>query len=238
MINIHIKAWKNYCNSIHENNNKQTTISQIHQDKIHDICDIKDATNGLTIEQSKQFDIEENNVRQINLPAINRWIAIVKRVVRSSKRRQRDEKKNKLTKYINLTTIKTFNPIQIPVNQPKRKLIQPSITTFTTTKPAYIPQIHKTTNLRPHSAIMNASPIIQKTKEWKRIVTKIKSVHSFSTTFTKNDIRKNHVRTDNESSNITLPSVSKNNKDFNPRPTTRNYEHEKINLILQKNLFR
>ena len=74
----------------------------------------------------------------MNLPEINCWFAIAKRIIRSSERRQRDEKQNKLTKYINLTTMKTSNSIQITVNQPDSQLIQPSITTFIITKPASI----------------------------------------------------------------------------------------------------
>ena len=34
LLNIHIEDWKNYCETIYGNNNKQTKISQLHQEKI------------------------------------------------------------------------------------------------------------------------------------------------------------------------------------------------------------
>ena len=60
------------------------------------------------------------------------------------------------------------------------------------------------------------------------------SAYLLSNTFTEKYTRKYHIRIDNASSNFTLPTVSKNNKRSNPRPTTRNYEHKQINFILPK----
>ena len=50
LLNIHIKAWKNYCETIYEKNSKQKQIDQLHEEKIHEISSIKDEANGLTNE--------------------------------------------------------------------------------------------------------------------------------------------------------------------------------------------
>ena len=69
----------------------------------------------------------------MSIQAINRWIAIAKHIVHSSKRRQRDEKQNKLTKSFTLTTTKISKPIQSTVDKSECNILQPSITTFITT---------------------------------------------------------------------------------------------------------
>ena len=52
---------------------------------------------------------------------------------------------------------------------------------------------------------------------------------------TKDDTRKNHVRTDKASTNIKLISnVSKNDNELNPKLNTCNYRHKQTNLILPK----
>ena len=50
LLNIHIEDWKNYCETIYGNNNKQTKISQLHQEKICKTSTIKDEANRLTNE--------------------------------------------------------------------------------------------------------------------------------------------------------------------------------------------
>ena len=50
LLNIHVEAWKDYCETIHESNSKQKQIDQLHEEKIHEISSIKDEANGLTNE--------------------------------------------------------------------------------------------------------------------------------------------------------------------------------------------
>ena len=47
----------------------------------------------------------------MNMQVINKWIMIDKRIIRSSKRENRNERQNKLTKYFNLQP--SVNPIKI-----------------------------------------------------------------------------------------------------------------------------
>ena len=121
-----------------------------------------------------KYWVEE--VRQMNIHAINRWIVIAKRIVRLSKRKQRDKKQNKLTKYFTLITIKISKPIQSIVDQSERKLLQPSITTLTTTKTASLSRWDIIVTLRLSPTTTNTCPTVRKPKEWKCI---LKSVNKF-----------------------------------------------------------
>ena len=71
-LKIHIETWKTYCDTIHENNNKKAQISQLYQDKVHEISAIKEEAHELTNEQSKWFSIWDKDVGQMNIQVINR----------------------------------------------------------------------------------------------------------------------------------------------------------------------
>ena len=138
-----------------------TQISQLYQE---------------TNEQSKLFNIGDKGVGQINIQTINRWITIAKRIVRSSKRRQRDDKQNKLTKYFILTTTKTSQLIQRNGDSSERKLLQLSINTFTITMTVFLSKRNNIVSLRFSPQQKNSSSILRKPMERKRILKSINKI--------------------------------------------------------------
>ena len=77
------------------------------------------------------FDIGNDSFEQMNMQAIKKWIMIVKRIIRSSKRRQRYEKQDKLTIFFTLKlSVKTNQPTRINVIVTKWILRQPPINFF------------------------------------------------------------------------------------------------------------
>ena len=110
------------------------------------------------------------------MQAINRWIVIAKHIVHSSKRRQRDEKQNKLTKHLTLTITKFSKPIQSNVNKSERKLLQRSMTTLVTTKTASPTRWNDIVHPRLSLTTTTVFLTVRQPIEWKCI---LKSINKF-----------------------------------------------------------
>ena len=72
LLNIHIEAWKHYFDMIHRSNSKETKISQLHQNKSHEISVIKEEEKELMNEQLKWFNVGDDELGQINIQATSR----------------------------------------------------------------------------------------------------------------------------------------------------------------------
>ena len=96
MITIYLDFWKNYCNLIRDNTNSANEQNQPHEDKIYEINVISAETKDLKFEHMKWFDLGHELFERMSTQAINKWIMILKRIIRSSKQKNCDERQNKI----------------------------------------------------------------------------------------------------------------------------------------------
>ena len=73
--------------------------SQIHQDLIHEVSTLHYRETGLPYESSKWFAKDITKFTELNTNSLEQWIAIVKKVIRSSRRKMRNDKQQQLTKF-------------------------------------------------------------------------------------------------------------------------------------------
>ena len=85
-LEVHLTEWKNYCNMIQEvNPNTSKHESQLHQYLIHDVgthqCHAKDIQH----KPCKWFAKYITEFVELNANSLERWIAIAKKVIRSTR---------------------------------------------------------------------------------------------------------------------------------------------------------
>ena len=105
--------------------------SQIHQDWIHEVSTLHRHAIGLPHEPSKWFAKDITKFTELNTNSLEQWIAIAKKVIRSARRKMRNDKQHRLTKFYPLQlTPKNNNRTIEASNPPKSNKKQPSIITF------------------------------------------------------------------------------------------------------------
>ena len=113
------------------NPNTSKNESQLHQDLVHEVDTFQRCAKDIPHEPSKWFAKDITEFAELNTNSLVKWIVIAKKVTRSARRKMRQDKQQRLTKFFPLQITSRNNNITIESSTPPTSnMKQPSIITF------------------------------------------------------------------------------------------------------------
>ena len=104
---------------------------QLHQDLVHEVGIIQRHAKDIQHEQSKWFAKDINKVAELNTNSPQQWITIAKKVIRSVRRKIRQDKHRRFTKFYSLQiNPEKYNRTIESLTPPTSHKKQPSILKF------------------------------------------------------------------------------------------------------------